>query len=117
MKQYFYNIVSLIFQILDEVELKWQAEFDACHKALAVPLSKLEIIDRAQKLGIDVTEETFGSVYKYRPNVGLCRNCCQVEACPHFLRPNRKFNCHLEPERNKSEGYPHTLHLVSRYTS
>jgi len=96
----------------DAVRL-WRESYTACHKHLAEPLTREQMIAEAQQKGINVTEETFNKVYRYKPTTGLSRNCCQVRQCPHFLVPSRHFNCHLEEERKSITNYPHTLHLVT----
>ncbi|XP_018014743.1 uncharacterized protein LOC108671683 [Hyalella azteca] len=102
---------NLLPKVLEVAQQRWQAAYDAAHVGLAVPLTRPQLIARAAALGVPVTEDNFDTLYKYRPDVRLCRNCCHVEACPHFLRPNRRFNCHIEAERTAPD-YPHTLHLV-----
>ena len=93
----------------------WQAEFDRIHRStIAVTLTKHQMVEQAQARGVEVTADTFSRVYNYREGVGLSTNCCQVVDCPHYLIPNKSFNCHLEAERRDHPNYPHEYHLVSR---
>ncbi|XP_018006603.1 uncharacterized protein LOC108664518 [Hyalella azteca] len=110
-EQDYYLKNVLLPKLLKSTVQRWEAEYDEVHKAVAVPLSRLEIIQRAVALGVNVNEQNFDQIYKYRENVRMCRNCCHVEKCPHFLKPNARFNCHIETERKQAD-YPHTLHLL-----
>jgi len=103
---------DLFNKVQEHVLQLWTQEYLKVHQDVAVPLTRGEIIARATARGYPVTEDSFSSVYKYRERVGLSRNSCHVERCPHFLRPDNRFNCHLIVER-KFADYPHNLHLVT----
>ena len=91
---------------------QWLSAYRSSHDFLVPPMNKNEIIKDAVKQGIDVNEETFSTVYKFRENVGLLMNACQSQNCPHYLRPHKNFNQHISIERKK-KNFPHNLHNVS----
>lgn len=110
------TVVEVLRKHVEEtVMTAWQSAYDEAHKNLVIPMTREQIVEEAQRRGIDVTLDTFSQVYKYREKVGICRNCCQVRECPQYLIPNRHVNAHLEVERRDNVHFPHTLHLaVSR---
>ena len=91
---------------------KWDKLYESAHKNLIFPLTKEEIIAKANERNIEVNASNFDKIYKYRKSVGLLRNACMSEQCPHYLVPNNSFNQHISVGRQKST-FPHNIHIVT----
>ncbi len=61
-----------------------------------LPMDKSTIIKEAVAKGIEVTEETFDSVYTFNPNNMLLQNACMAKECPYYLHPRKDFSSHIE---------------------
>lgn len=77
---------------------------------LTLPMSKSDIIIEANKLGIDVNEETFDTVYQLNPDNKLLSNACMSKDCPYFLHPRTDFSSHIE----RIKTNPNFLHSFHR---
>ncbi len=74
-----------------------------------LPMDKSTIIQKAKEKGIDVTEETFDSIYTFNPNNMLLQNACMAKECPYYLCPRKDFSSHIE--RMKSDpNFIHSFH-------
>ncbi len=61
-----------------------------------LPMDKSTIIQEAVSKGIEVSEETFDSVYTFNPNNMLLQNACMAKECPYYLCPRKDFSSHIE---------------------
>ena len=61
-----------------------------------VAMSKTDIIQEAAEKGINVSEETFDSIYEFNPNNMLLKNACMCKSCPYYLQPRKDVSSHLE---------------------
>ena len=77
---------------------------------LTIPMSKSDIIIEANKLGIDVSDETFDTVYQLNPNNKLLSNACMSKDCPYFLHPRADFSSHIE----RIKANPDFIHSFHR---
>jgi len=77
---------------------------------LTLPMSKSDIIIEANKLGIDVSEETFDSVYQLNSDNMLLSNACMSKECPYFLHPRTDFSSHIE----RIKANPNFIHSFHR---
>jgi hypothetical protein len=65
---------------------------------LTLPMSKSDIIVEANKLSIDVSEETFDSIYQLNPDNKLLSNACMSKGCLYFLHPRADFSSHIQEQ-------------------
>lgn len=42
----------------------WKTAYRAAHTPLVMPMTRAQVVEAARARGIEVTEETFGSVYR-----------------------------------------------------
>lgn len=77
---------------------------------LTLPMSKSDIIIEANKLGIDVSDETFDTVYQVNPDNKLLSNACMSKDCPYFLHPRTDFSSHIE----RIKANPNFIHSFHR---
>jgi hypothetical protein len=74
-----------------------------------LPMSKQAIILEAIGLGIDVSEETFDSVYTFNPDNKLLANACMGKDCPYYLHPRGDFSAHIE-RMKANPDFIHSFH-------
>lgn len=70
--------------------------FESEHENIVIVMNKQQIISEAIDKGINVSEETFDSVYKINPNNMLLQNACMFKQCPYYLCPRKDFSSHME---------------------
>jgi len=63
---------------------------------IVLPMKQKAIIEEANKLGIEVNDETFDSIYTFNPNNKLLANACMGKDCPYYLHPRTDFSAHIE---------------------
>lgn len=63
---------------------------------IVIPLSKREIILRANEKGIPVNYFNFDKYYKINPANLLLSNACLAEKCPYYLVPRDDFGNHMD---------------------
>lgn len=78
------------------------------HKII-LPLSKEAILSDAIRLGINVSEETFDSVYTFNPDNKLLANACMGKDCPYYLHPRNDFSAHIERMKTNPD-FIHSFH-------
>nr|BDT63566.1 MAG: hypothetical protein [Pasiphaea japonica whispovirus] len=114
---------SLIYK---EFEKDWCRQYFNNHSGVVKPMTQTEIVSEAQMRGINVTNESFESVYgKYRSHTGLLSNACQASECPLYLQPNLRHNQHCSIERDPyfrqlvdlPRTFPHKLHELAKRNS
>jgi uncharacterized protein YacL (UPF0231 family) len=74
-----------------------------------LPMSKSDIIVEANKLDIDVNEETFDTIYQLNPDNKLLSNACMSKDCPYFLHPRADFSSHIERIK-ANPNFVHSFH-------
>lgn len=104
---------ELLQKVDPYMEASWKDEYFKAHQDIVMPMTPIEVVEKASEKGIDVSLKSFNEIYKYNDKVGLLRNACQLPSCPHYLLPRRTFNQHLSVERERKD-FPHALHLVSK---
>jgi len=75
-----------------------------------LPMSREAIINEAIGLGIDVSEETFESVYTLNPDNKLLSNACMAKDCPYYLHPRNDLSTHIE----RMKAHPEFIHSFHR---
>lgn len=75
-----------------------------------LPMSRQDIITKANELGIDVNEETFDTVYQFNSENKLLNNACMSKECPYFLVPSARFSSHIE----RIKANPNFIHSYHR---
>jgi predicted RNase H-like HicB family nuclease len=78
-----------------------------------LPMSKEDIIEaiikEATNSGIQVSLDTFDTVYQFNPDNKLLANACMSKECPYYLIPRKDFSAHIE--RMKSDPkFIHSFH-------
>lgn len=71
-------------------------EIFASEHLTVLPMNKSNIIQEAIAKGIDVSEETFDSIYTFNPNNMLLQNACMSKECPYYLCARKDFSSHIE---------------------
>lgn len=108
---------TTVMKVVEEFAVgEWHKAYTAAHTPLVMPMTRGQIIEAAQARGIEVTEETFGTVYRYDIRLRLLRNACQLPSCPHYLQSHNTFNQHIAIERQQA-NFPHALHVVTEQYS
>jgi hypothetical protein len=74
-----------------------------------LPMSKENILAEAIVMGINVTEETFDSVYSFNPDNKLLANACMGKDCPYYLQPRNDFSAHVERMKTNPD-FIHSFH-------
>ena len=107
------NFAKLREQIITDYKSKASDRYFeslAIEHQLTLPMSKHDIIVQANKLGIDVNEETFDSVYQMNPDNKLLSNACMSKDCSYFLHPRTDFSSHIE----RIKANPNFIHSYHR---
>jgi hypothetical protein len=75
-----------------------------------LPMSKQDIVSEANRLGIQVCNETFDSVYQFNSDNKLLSNACMAKDCPYYLKPRADFSSHIE----RMKANPNFIHSYHR---
>ncbi|XP_042226052.1 uncharacterized protein LOC121869036 isoform X1 [Homarus americanus] len=106
--------LSICKKLTHIFETAWLDAYTSAHNVVVLPMTPQEIVSQARQKGIDVTEATFEQVYKrYRSDVGLLGNACQIPACPFYLVPCKRFNQHTSVERCQAGVFLHAFHRLA----
>lgn len=74
-----------------------------------LPMDIESIINDANKIGINVNQDTFDSIYKINPNNKLLNNACMSKECPYYLHPRLDFSSHIERIKSNPD-FIHSFH-------
>lgn len=74
-----------------------------------IPMSQEDIISEANRLGIQVCEETFNTIYQFNPDNKLLSNACMAKDCPYYLSPRADFSSHIERMKSNPD-FIHSYH-------
>jgi hypothetical protein len=100
---------EIIYNYKLKASEKYFESFAQEHQTV-LPMSKDDIITEANKLGINVSSETFDSVYYINEDNKLLLNACMAKDCPYYLHPRTDFSAHIE--RMKAD--PNFIHCFHR---